>query len=209
MCGTLTCLLYLLQLPLTAFLCVFFWSCIGKSRHALHFEISHHVSSNVHNTVPVFITRKHFSHSRNKTFSSIWHESDGAPVKLKAFFEVSAKPQPMFLCLSGDKCNADNNSLSVSILPAHCQTCPTSVTFWECSIKHNLWKKAFAVEQQAGGARNALTSLFSWSFSITNLPPYGHQECHVRQTQTSSSAGYTLNPGDKKGSSWTSGLFSL
>ena len=59
----------------------------------------------------------------------------------KAFFEVSAKPQSMLLCLSGDKCNADNNSLSISILHACCQEYPTSVTFWECPIKHNLWKK--------------------------------------------------------------------
>ena len=59
----------------------------------------------------------------------------------KAFSEVSAEPQPMFLCFSGDKCNAENNSLSVAILHACCQEYPTSATLWECSIKHNLWKQ--------------------------------------------------------------------
>ena len=38
-----------------------------------------------------------------------------------------------------------------------------------------------------------------------------HHECHVRQTQTSSSADFTLHSSSdgKKGSSWTSGLYSL
>ena len=59
----------------------------------------------------------------------------------KAFPEVSAKLQPMFLCFSGDKYNTENNSLSVSIQHTFCQEYPTSMTLWECSIKHNLWKQ--------------------------------------------------------------------
>ena len=49
-------------------------------------------------------------------------------------------------------------------------------------------RKFFAVVQQAGaGARNALTSLSSKSFPMTETPPF-HHGCCLWQTQTNSSA---------------------
>ena len=73
---------------------------------------------------------------------------------------------PLF---SGDKCNADNNSLSISILCMYCQEYPTSVTFWECSIKHNLWKKVVCSSTTSRRSQEYPHKSVFWSFSMTDL----------------------------------------
>ena len=82
-------------------------------------------------------------------------------------------------------------------------------TLWECSIKHNLWKKAFCnCQQQTGSARNTLTSLFSWPFSITDLPPHEPScvPCETNPNKFFSRLHNSSSSGDKKESSWSSGL---
>ena len=83
----------------------------------------------------------------------------------KAFPEVSAEQQPMLLCFSGDNAMQKTNSLSVSILHMHAvKNIPPLQPFENVPSKAICGRKCFAIMQQARGARNALTSLFSGLF---------------------------------------------
>ena len=112
----------------------------------------------------------------------------------KAFPEVSAEPQPMLLCFNGT--NAMKTT-TVSVFPScmHAvKNIPPLQPFENVPSSTIRGNKCFAIVQQAGGgARNALTGLFSWSFSIVGLLPHESSCVSCETNSNKFSAGCTLH----------------